>query len=907
MELGSGRFPPTNRGSAGVQRVAVLLSATALVVVILASPAGSALIGAPSAAASGAGYRSLAPAIGSEAIPSTLVHGSDSTLSDSWPLRLSATTNVSSVCAFAGTRCPSAPSTVRVHLTVHVPTTAVSSTDAAQVLFLLDESPMMVGCELSGECYVGTSDAFSTFKTTAGQDARAIQLAHPGVNITFGLATTQSPPGEFDDGDSVPFGVPVANFTNASLFGPAVNRTLMPNGDEDMADNGLQSGLVTALYASFAGAAANTSYLGGSPKSLAGPVNWTLGDNHVVVWVGAAAPVDANYTEYPCPILYEGCSATTTNTSMGGCASSEGITGAMPTCQGWITSQDGNPLDSIADLSVTASACFNSSFGHCTFDAVIVNATSTDPSSRGWSPKNVSGWNTSDVRADADHIISAGCDMAAFTGGSWDGPRSSTCGNRSGTLAYSANSSDPTLVSSLGNISLGSPGSGMVAVPPPSGPMFQFVTAPAFTVAPSLDANATCTSAAGPLTPCPQTPAVRTANGSTVLGWNWSTSADHSAMLAGDSWDAWFNLEASGAPSSVAAVDICATIECLAGASATSGIQFQSGRFPVLLHESFPLVTESIAAAPGLSGSLVPPTETVDALSPLALQAVTSGGYPPFVESWSFGDGTFQNASSAFANHTYATSGFYHMVVSLRDASGAALNLSRWVTVLSPLVTTVVPVGATGSFPLPVLFAASPSGGLGPYQVVWQFGDGSTGTGLSLEHTFAGPGSYTVLASVADSLGGTVGESVNVTVVSPQVAPALSANATVNAVAAGSCSGIHVEYHFVGTANGGTAPYTFTWAFGDGTTATGATVVHVYLGGPAPSSNVVPTLMVTDASGATANATAPLPTAVFAPPPCHTVTTSAPAPFAGLLEIGALSALVLVAVVAVLLWRRRAA
>ena len=64
-------------------------------------------------------------------------------------------------------------------------------------------------------------------------------------------------------------------------------------------------------------------------------------------------------------------------------------------------------------------------------------------------------------------------------------------------------------------------------------------------------------------------------------------------------------------------------------------------------------------------------------------------------------------------------------------------------------------------------------------------------------------------------------------------------------------------------------------------------------------------MTVTDATGATANASAPLPMVEFAPPPCRTLSTSTSAPLGALIEIGAGSALVLAAVVAVVVWRRR--
>ena len=64
---------------------------------------------------------------------------------------------------------------------------------------------------------------------------------------------------------------------------------------------------------------------------------------------------------------------------------------------------------------------------------------------------------------------------------------------------------------------------------------------------------------------------------------------------------------------------------------------------------------------------------------------------------------------------------------------------------------------ATGSAPLTVVFDASastdPGGSISDY--AWNFGDGSTGLGVSATHTFVAAGGYTVTLTVTDSAGAT--------------------------------------------------------------------------------------------------------------------------------------------------------
>src|SRR5437867_280324 len=52
---------------------------------------------------------------------------------------------------------------------------------------------------------------------------------------------------------------------------------------------------------------------------------------------------------------------------------------------------------------------------------------------------------------------------------------------------------------------------------------------------------------------------------------------------------------------------------------------------------------------------------------------------------------------------------------------------------------------------LPVTFSSTTTGGASPYTISWNFGDGATGTGASLAHTFTGLQSYTVTETATDA------------------------------------------------------------------------------------------------------------------------------------------------------------
>src|SRR2546425_9584267 len=124
---------------------------------------------------------------------------------------------------------------------------------------------------------------------------------------------------------------------------------------------------------------------------------------------------------------------------------------------------------------------------------------------------------------------------------------------------------------------------------------------------------------------------------------------------------------------------------------------------------------------------------------------------------------------------------------------------------------------------LPVTLTAITTGGASPYTISWNFGDGTTGTGASLTHTFTGVQSYTVTETVTDS--STPKQAATSTQTIPVVASLpfstsftfLPPSPTVNS-----------PVSFAAVTTGGTLPYTINWNFGDGATATGATVTHTY-------------------------------------------------------------------------------
>ena len=109
------------------------------------------------------------------------------------------------------------------------------------------------------------------------------------------------------------------------------------------------------------------------------------------------------------------------------------------------------------------------------------------------------------------------------------------------------------------------------------------------------------------------------------------------------------------------------------------------------------------------------------------------------------------------------------MAVTVTDSAGQIAKSSQTITVNAKL---------TGSFtyspstPLPLIavtFDASAIGGTQPYSYAWDFGDGSTGSGQSVSHSYLLPGTYTVTLTITDANGQSFTTSQSITVLTSLV------------------------------------------------------------------------------------------------------------------------------------------
>ncbi len=120
---------------------------------------------------------------------------------------------------------------------------------------------------------------------------------------------------------------------------------------------------------------------------------------------------------------------------------------------------------------------------------------------------------------------------------------------------------------------------------------------------------------------------------------------------------------------------------------------------------------------------------------------------------WDFGDSS--SASGTAPVHTYADAGTYDVTLTVTDAVGASAAISHPVTV-SGSPSAVIKVTTTHSAARVSLSAARSSDvGSSLASEVWQFGDGTSGSGLTVIHRYRRPGRYRLTLIVTDRSGAT--------------------------------------------------------------------------------------------------------------------------------------------------------
>ena len=198
-----------------------------------------------------------------------------------------------------------------------------------------------------------------------------------------------------------------------------------------------------------------------------------------------------------------------------------------------------------------------------------------------------------------------------------------------------------------------------------------------------------------------------------------------------------------------------------------------------LLHIEYVNSTAPANQPPVASFTANPPSGQ----APLTVSLDATTSYDPDGTSlsyyWNYGNGT--TGSGQLVTYDYTSAGDYTVVLTVTDIDGSTDSATSTVTVSAPSVPPAnqPPVASftanpsSGEVQLTVSLDATasydPDGTFLSYY--WNYGDGTTGSGLTASHTYTIANTYTVTLTVTDNDGSTDSATSTITVSAPSVPP----------------------------------------------------------------------------------------------------------------------------------------
>ena len=185
---------------------------------------------------------------------------------------------------------------------------------------------------------------------------------------------------------------------------------------------------------------------------------------------------------------------------------------------------------------------------------------------------------------------------------------------------------------------------------------------------------------------------------------------------------------------------------------------------------------------------------------------------PQFFAEWDLGDSTILHSSvSSSFTYTYAMPGNYIICLSIFDSTNGQMvcNFCDSITVGGCYISYT----QTGT-----QFVFTSNGNTPGSSYLWYFGDGTSGTGQTVSHSYNGIGTFTVTMQELDSSGNVICSAT--VLISTQVGS--TCNFTYGQPNPVTAPG---TYTFVGSA--GVNP-SIGWDFGDGTSGIGPNASHTY-------------------------------------------------------------------------------
>jgi MYXO-CTERM domain-containing protein len=216
--------------------------------------------------------------------------------------------------------------------------------------------------------------------------------------------------------------------------------------------------------------------------------------------------------------------------------------------------------------------------------------------------------------------------------------------------------------------------------------------------------------------------------------------------------------------------------------------------------------------------------------------------------AWDFGDGS-PAGSGRSVTHVFSTTGVYTVTLTVTDNRAATATDTASIVVGTPGGNQPPRAEASGPYraawgeAIEFDGSGSTDGDGTIFSYEWDFGDGSTGVGETVSHTYVDAGGYIVTLVVTDDDGATDSDVTTATVSRPDnVSPTADAGGPYSANL-----GDTVVFDGSGSSDADGTITLYEWDLGDGGTMTGMGGSHVY----AAAGTYVVILTVTDNGGAT--------------------------------------------------------
>lgn len=259
--------------------------------------------------------------------------------------------------------------------------------------------------------------------------------------------------------------------------------------------------------------------------------------------------------------------------------------------------------------------------------------------------------------------------------------------------------------------------------------------------------------------------------------------------------------------------------------------------------------------------------------------------------TWDFGDGT--TGTGVSPTHAYSFRGEITVTLTVSDGTETSTPVTTTVTIANQPPTANAGGPYTGVRNVAITFDASASADpdIDPLRYDWDFGDGTTGSGMTESHTYATAGTFTVTLTVTDMIAGSTPSIATTTVTISNQAPTANAG--------GPYSGTRltpITFNGSGSSDPDGDALTYNWNFGDGTTGTGVAPAHTYAAigtftvtltvndGSASSAPVTTTVQITNV-GPAVSLTSPASGSVFHTPTVVALTATASDPDGGIARV----------------------